>query len=766
MKINLQKLGEQAIESTVEQTKMRLSEDASSMVFQLFTKNVYSNPIGTVVREITSNCFDSHIEEGVDSPVVIRKSKDAEGHIHISFIDYGVGMSPDRVKNIYGVYFESTKRVDNTQIGGFGIGGKTPLAYKRSTGQGEGEYDNSFFVITRFNGIEYSYLIYEGAESPIISELHQEKTKERNGTEIRVPVLERDVENFAKEMVKQLYYFENVVFEGFEDTYAGTALTNEYQIVRGKTFLFRGDNYNSYMHVCLGRVAYPIDYDTLGLSEYDYNLPVALKLEVGDIGVTVSRESLDYSESTIKMLKKKLEAVKKEIVLLIGKQYKDIQTLEQYFAVKSRFGTLEFKNGSSIDASELIEQKDIDFSNFKYSFMKMPNDKQLFKFFFDAKMYGKKPSRSRYSSRNNEFTGGYETLRNDNSLYRIEGEFNRKIVKQAYLKDQHTTYYIIQKREIDIYKISEIADLFNVALDNVVDAKGKIVPFVQSLIEMQDEYFEIVRKNTEDYDKVDVPQDFVDSRKRDSGITPELRKISISIKFVNGYSRDRVMLSTLLDYKMPIFYGTQNESNELHRAARMYNLLFDEEGIVSHCDYNSKLITGRRYYNNDDSKASIMFIQIANANLKYMKHCKNAMPVSMFQTKMLYRKEETVMQYFQMRESIQKYSQLSRFFRKGYVDAVSPEWGAKVQEVAAFIENMPKAAKNDSLQYQRDNLARFFNLNDIEPTAEQQKILNKIQEIQELQEKNEKTLSYFHLPSEVEDIDDELVTLLQVALTL
>ena len=193
MKINLKKLGEQAIETTTEQTKMRLSEDASSMVFQLFTKNVYSNPIGTVVREITSNCFDSHVEAGVDSPVVIRKHKDGQTGTHyVSFIDYGVGMSPDRVKNIYGVYFESTKRVNNEQIGGFGIGGKTPLAYKRSTGQGEGEYDNSFYVITNYDGTKYYYCIYEGAESPVISELHKEPTTDRNGTEIQVPVFEKD----------------------------------------------------------------------------------------------------------------------------------------------------------------------------------------------------------------------------------------------------------------------------------------------------------------------------------------------------------------------------------------------------------------------------------------------------------------------------------------------------------------------------------------------------------------------------------------------
>jgi len=38
MKINLNELGKQAIESTAEQTEMRLSENASSMVFNSLPK--------------------------------------------------------------------------------------------------------------------------------------------------------------------------------------------------------------------------------------------------------------------------------------------------------------------------------------------------------------------------------------------------------------------------------------------------------------------------------------------------------------------------------------------------------------------------------------------------------------------------------------------------------------------------------------------------------------------------------------------------------
>lgn len=777
MEIDLKNLSKQKIESTTEAKKMRLSPDASSMVFQLFTKTVYSNAIGTVVREITSNCFDSHTEAGINAPVLIKKGFDSQANTHyISFIDYGVGMSPDRIENIYGVYFESTKRDSNDQIGGFGIGGKTPLAYKRSTGQGEGEYDNSFYVITVFDKVKYFYCIYEGAECPIIAPLYDEPTTEGNGTEIRVPVLEKDISTFTKEMVRQLYYFENIVFEGFHKTnYDGTiyqdengnnvsSLDNDYQIIRGKSFLFRGDNYDNNIHVCLGRVAYPIDYKVLGLNSSDYCLPIALKLEVGDIGVNLSRELLDYSEKTIKMLKKQLEVAKDEIKTLIGKQYEDIKTLEQYFEVKTNFGHLRFPNDTSLYVGNLIKQKDVDFSNFKYQFTNMPNDKELFRFFFDAHTYGKK-EKNRWGSSTNNFEGGYESLKNNNSILYVEDEFKRKIVKQAYLKDQHTTYFIIKKKIIDNYMRKDIADLFNVSIEDVKTDKGNYVSFVKKLMKMQDEYFALVRKHAEDYDKVDIPQDFIDGRKRGSGMTPELRKTTIPVKFVGGYSRDSVKLSTLLDYKMPIFYGTAEDEYTLRNAVEFYQLLFDCHGVVNHCDYNGFQTNGR-YHSGANKKTSIVFIQLAVNNVKYMKYCKNAKHIKDFYTYMLPRKEAMVMEYFQTYQLIEKYDELSKFYSNGFIHRISDIWGKKVDAVEKLIDAIPRESKNSSIQYQKRNLSNFFKLDEIVLTKEQKVVTDMIDEIIELQKKNAKTLTYFNVPYEADELKEEQALIMELAMDL
>lgn len=741
MEINLKKLGEQAIESTTGSKKMRLSENATSMVFQLFTKNVYSNPIGTVVREITSNCFDSHVEAKVNSPVIIRKSFDKTTNTHyISFIDFGVGMSPDRIENIYGVYFESTKRVDNTQIGGFGIGGKTPLAYKRSTGFSEGEYDNSFYVITNFDGIRYYYCIYEGQESPVISLLHQEVTTERNGTEVKVPVLEKDLNTFAKEMVKQLYYFENVIFEGFEGVANESTLTNEYQIVRGKNFLFRGNEYNTYMHVCLGRVAYPLNFDVLGLSQYDLEFPIAIRLEVGEIGVTVSRESLDYSEKTIKILKKKIEAIKTELSEMLTKQYDNIVSLEDYFKVKNKFGHVYFPNGKSINVGKIITMKDVDFSNFKYSFLKMPTDMQLFRFFFDCKLHGKKlgKRRRRWSDDDDStegFKGSYDAIvERKTPLYYVEGKYERKLIKQAYLKHQHTRYYMISKRNLaDKMLFGTVSDLFKV-VDDIVDANGKPTAHTLSLMKLQDEFFEIIINYATDYDMVIVPDQFVEDRKK-AKLSSEIRNSTIPVRIVSG-GKYRIKLDELFKLNIRIFYGTQNEENLLKSACSMYKILFGNDNVVTYYDeYRNKFEFG---------KVGVLFIQVAQNNVQYMSYCKKATHISEFKKVMLKRKEKDVLEYFQVQNFIDKYNQLDKIYRSTAFKNLSPDWADKIEKVGKYVNKVN--TKGNDWSRNRSYIGNYFNLSNIKTTNVQDQYIKTIEEGLVMQELNKEVMQYIDVP--------------------
>ena len=94
----------------------------------------------------------------------------------------------------------------------------------------------------------------------------------------------------------------------------------------------------------------------------------------------------------------------------------------------------------------------------------MPNDKQLFKLFFNVKTFGKTPSRSRYSL-NHGFNGGYLELNKNKNLLYVEDEFDRKVLKQAYLKSKHNIYHIITKRDLTkSILLTEFTELFDVQL--------------------------------------------------------------------------------------------------------------------------------------------------------------------------------------------------------------------------------------------------------------------------------------------------------------
>jgi hypothetical protein len=759
--------------TTVEED-MTLSSDSTGLIFQIFSKNIYSNPIGSVVREITSNCFDSHVEAKTDFPVVIRKNVDKlTGEISISFIDFGVGMSPERIAKIYRQYFKSTKRDTNSQIGCFGLGSKTPLAYKRSTGHGVDEYDNSYHVITIFDNIRYLYFVYEGENKlPKITLQDEQATKEGNGTEVRVPVLASDVYKFEREMIKQLYYFENVIFEGFDEisddgTVEKNNLTNEYQIIRGKNFLFRGRQYSEEMHICLGRVAYPIDYDVLGLNERDYRIPIALKLEVGDINVIVSRESIDYSESTIQMITKKLEEAKDEIKDMLAKQYNNVRTLEDYFNVKADFGKLQFSNGESISLGNLISKNEVNFVNFKYAnLIKMPDDKNLFNFLFENKLYGKKPSEStgyrrrrKYSSSTpvaEFFEGGYENLlKNAKNVFYHEDEFNRKVLKQAYLKFTYGTYFIVTKRELACSLRADIADLFSVALDRLTGDDGKLLPFVQTMSEIQEDYFEIVRKHCTNYEEIEVPESFVITRKRQA-ITEEMRKITISVRLFTEYARDsqeRVNLNVLFNFKEPIYYCTKENKNVMYNAVQVFRTLFKQEMIVDSYD-------SYKHEFNHGEKGKIMFLMVSQNNIKYLSFCKDARPISTIYNDLFYRKVDVVSNYFQAYGLIQDYQQIASIYKHNGFNRVNQKWADKAKEVKEFIETLDRS--NNKIGNNKFELNRYFNTEATEMTSDQKKMAKHIKEINGLEKKNSAILRYIELPYNGNDVlADELVIILK-----
>lgn len=303
MILEQQKQAEVIQQGNIDETiKMSLDLDSVDFIMQMLSKNLYSDPIGSLIRESCSNALDSHRKAGVNEPILVNLEY-ANDNYEYSVEDKGIGLDHNDVVSIISKYGKSTKREDNTQIGGWGLGLKAPLAYS-----------SNFFLVCRKNGVERKYMMYEGEDKNSIDLLYENETKERNGVKIIVPVSKYDHYDFKSKIREQLCYFENVYFNVKD-------VENDFIISRHDDFQYSSLCGNSYMHITLDDVYYPIDWKSLGIEEID--VPVALRFSLTDgIYPLPNRETLKYTKDTIEKIKNKINKVADYFVKLYNENIK------------------------------------------------------------------------------------------------------------------------------------------------------------------------------------------------------------------------------------------------------------------------------------------------------------------------------------------------------------------------------------------------------------------------------------------------------------
>jgi hypothetical protein len=450
---------------------------------------------------------------------------------------------------------------------------------------------------------------------------------------------------------------------------------------------------------------------------------------------------------------------------MLSKQYESIVSLEDYFKVKNKFGILYMPNGGNFSVGDIIKQKDVDFSNFRYGFMKMPNDKQLFRFFFETNTYGKKPKKKKHSWSYNDdgekvedgaFVGGYDTLVSSNSnLFYFDGEFKRKLVKQAWLKHKYVTFYTVCKKSIcNRFQDSVISDLFHV-VDKIVvrddktnepilDTNGKQIPtpYMESLLKLQDEYFEMIEKYCTAYNDVIVPEDYVESRKMNAKrLSKEFKEMTIPVKIFGRYrSTERVKLDSLFKLHIPIFYGVKEDEEKLRESKSVFKLLFDEDLAVSSYSTHTHTFTLK------DGKKGVLFIMLSQGNLKYMQYCDNAHPVSEFKDMMLKRKTSAAIEYFQSMKFASRYDAIDELYvSPEFMKNLNPSWASKVKSLQAFMARQSKGGRGEWSRHEYE-LGKYFDIAGIDTTKEQEKYIATIEELEVVQEVNAETLEFIDKP--------------------
>lgn len=102
---------------------MGIDTDSTHLLMQFLSKNIYSDQIGSCVRETVSNAIDSHTKAGFPDKIIYVELKE-KSYRNYQFIvkDEGLGLDQDDVDNVISKYLKSTKRSDKNAIGCIGIG--------------------------------------------------------------------------------------------------------------------------------------------------------------------------------------------------------------------------------------------------------------------------------------------------------------------------------------------------------------------------------------------------------------------------------------------------------------------------------------------------------------------------------------------------------------------------------------------------------------------------------------------------------------------
>ena len=313
---------------------MSLDMDSAQVLMQMLSKNLYSDAIGSTIRECASNALDSHRRAGVNKPIVVSLVQNDSNNWEFSVEDFGTGLDHYDVENIISKYGKSTKRNSDTELGMMGLGFKAPLAYA-----------SSFYFTCRKDGMERKYMMYEGEETNTIDLISETDTTEDNGVKVIVPIKWGDKFDFLKKIKQQLAYFEDVYFN-VDD------VDNNFTIHRSKLFQFSELASDDKLHICLDNVYYPIDFDKLGINTL--YIPVGLTFKITDgLFPTPNRESLIYTKETKSKILKKLAEFSDYFVEKYNENVtdsNDVKAYLDYYYNSSREVQLQ---GKTIDLNEL-----------------------------------------------------------------------------------------------------------------------------------------------------------------------------------------------------------------------------------------------------------------------------------------------------------------------------------------------------------------------------------------------------------------------------
>ena len=288
---------------------------ASAKAFEILSSNLYQNKILAVIRETVCNAADAH---------TVAKRPVSEIQVHLPIYtepyfavrDYGAGLSRDDAMMLYTTYFQSTKDADNSQIGGFGLGSKSPFAVA-----------DQFTVTSWHGGTKNTYVCYKQDGLPRVNEVGSVPCGAETGIEVRVAVPTKDltVTTWQTEARTLFRWWPekpilnvNVFLDEDVNDPRSVLLKSDDMVDGLPAWTFYKGGTGVGLCVLMGRVPYSLNLYAIpgipaDLQKKFLHKHMMLALPIGAVDISPSRETLSYDAATCKKLVATLENIVKEL---------------------------------------------------------------------------------------------------------------------------------------------------------------------------------------------------------------------------------------------------------------------------------------------------------------------------------------------------------------------------------------------------------------------------------------------------------------------
>ena len=490
---------------TQSSTKMSLDMDSAQILMQMLSKNLYSDEIGSAIRECASNALDSHRRAGVTDPIVVGLRIGESSSWEFTVEDFGVGLNHRDVENIISKYGKSTKRESENELGMMGLGFKAPLAYC-----------SSFYFVARKYGIERKYMMYEGEDVNTIDLIYSNTTSERDGVKVIIPIKSWDQHDFRTKIKEQLCYFKDIYFDVEE-------IDNSFTIHRSELYQFSEMCNKDEMHVCLDDVYYPLDFSKVGIDPI--SMPIGIRFSLKDgLFPTPNREALRYTAEAKDLIKKRIGQVADHFVEKYNREIEagdNLQALYKYFDTNER--TVKHLGGT-MSIRKLMKYATIKIEEPTLSALKVTGFSELYK----IKAQWLERVTCKFTMKNGKLFNADKTYVSGWSVSgllnvysgtpKVVYYYENKVggIMKDYLRSLHSS-------DCFLVKIQDRADGFDptVALGSTITSYKALLdlnahPTTEHSDRIEDMQLieELMMEDWIDLDGMSVPQDFLDARKQ------------------------------------------------------------------------------------------------------------------------------------------------------------------------------------------------------------------------------------------------------------